>query len=601
MRTLVIATSVLFMNWTGLPAQDDWRTVAESSGFRATSTYEETMEFVQRLADSSPVMQTSLYGTSGQGRAMRAVVVASDGAFHPLRAKRSGKAVVMIQNGIHSGEIDGKDASLMLLRDIAQGRYDAWLEKVILVVLPIYNVDGHERISPYNRPNQDGPVRGMGFRTTTDGHDLNRDHLKLVTPEARAMVRLFNLWRPHLHVDSHVTDGVDHDWVLTYAYAEAPQVHEPLDHWFRAHMPNVRRATEEAGHRIGPYPSLIDHGDPSKGFSSWAGSPRFSSGYFPLRNRVSILVENHSYKPYEDRVRANYEFLRALIDEVASDAAGLIGAVEASEKLTVTMGEPFAKASSIQVRLNEAPADSTIPFPVYDWYTESSFVTGAPLLRYRRGEVRQIDAPWVHRALVEVELPRPRGYLIEAGWPVIEQRLHDHDLQVEVLLSPVSVDVETIRISNPKLVDPPGATYQGLARIDVDVARKVERREMPAGTLWVPANQPDFEVAVQLLEPEAPDSLVRWGLLGRVLERKEYIEPHVLEDLAQKMLRADPQIEAEWSRALEDPAFAADGRARFMWWYRRTPHWDEKIGLMPAMRVMRHTRFETGGWIGPGD
>ena len=287
----------------------EMRTRAELTDFQATSSYDETIDFLKKLQAHFPEMYFGFYGSSGQGRPLPFVVVSKEKSFTGRRAQRLPKPVVLIQNGIHAGEIDGKDASLMILRDMAAGRHREILDAVTLVILPIYNVDGHERVSPYNRPNQDGPRQGMGFRTTAGGLDLNRDHLKISSEEARSLIALVNAWRPHLHIDNHVTDGVDHDWVLTWAWAEAPQAPAPVDAWLRAHMPAVLAATAKAGHKNGPYVDLLDGNDPAKGFSSWVGQPRYSSGYFPLRNRPSILVETHSYKPYKDRVLATRDFL----------------------------------------------------------------------------------------------------------------------------------------------------------------------------------------------------------------------------------------------------------------------------------------------------
>jgi len=576
----------------------EWLTPAEASAFRATGSYEETILFLRRLAGRSPELRLIEFGASAQGRPLPALIASRDRAFTPEQARKTGKPIVLVQNGIHAGEIDGKDACLMLLRDLALGRDADLLDGLILIVVPIYNVDGHERVSPFHRPNQDGPEQGMGFRTTADGHDLNRDHMKLSTPESQALIGLFNDWRPHLHVDNHVTNGSDHDWVLTYSWAEAPQAAEPIDAWLRTHMPSVLKATEEAGHRVGPYVSLLDRTDPSKGFDSWVGGPRLATGYFPLRNRPSILVENHAYKPFRQRVLANRDFLLALFREVASAPNELVRAVQSAERRTVELGRPGADRSELTLSYALLPPTETVRWPVYEWSLEPSQALGGPLLRYRRGVVRESDVPWSHRVEPDLTVVRPRGYLVLRGWPAIEQRLRGHGLRVEQLARPVELDVETMRLSNPRQNSRATPSYQGLTLIETDVARAVERRRFPAGTLWIPADQPDFEVAAQLLEPEAPDSLVSWGLLSIVLERKEYIDAGVLEKLAVRLLE-DPQIAAEWKRALEDETFAADTRARWLWWYRRTPYWDETVGLMPAMRLLAAPTFETAPWPGP--
>lgn len=568
------------------------RTRAEDSAFQATSGYDETIAFLKKLEAYFPAMYVGSYGRSGEGRQLPFVVVSTEGAFNGRKAQLLAKPIVLIQNGIHAGEIDGKDASLMILRDLATGKHPEILQAVTLVVLPIYNVDGHERISPYNRPNQDGPRQGMGFRTTTNGLDLNRDYLKLASEEARALAALVNAWRPHLHVDNHVTDGVDHDWVLTWGWAEAPQAPAPVDAWMRAHMPAVLAATTKAGHKNGPYVDLDDRNDPAKGFSSWVGEPRYSSGYFPLRNRPSILVETHSYKPYEKRVLATRDFLLALLTEIAHDPASLTRAVAEAEAATVAEGKPDAPPSDIAVRWEESDEADPIRFPVYASETRTSVVSGQPMLFYRRGEVREIEVPWHHKGKATKTLPRPRGYLVLPGWPQIEARLRGHGLRVERLTEPVEIDVETMRVSQPQAAP---SSYQGLTRVSATVARAAERRHVPAGALWVPADQPDFEVAVQLLEPEAPDSLLSWGYLSSVFEGKEYIDPRVLDGLAAEMLK-DPKTAAEWQAALLDEKLAADANARYLWWYRRTPYWDESSGLLPYFRVMQTPKLTTQPW-----
>jgi len=598
-KTCAVGIAVWALAGTNGPsAQKSWteyQTRAEVTDFEATSSYEQTIDFLRKLDSVMPEMRLDSFGRSGQGRSLPLVIVSRDRAFTPRTALATGKPIVLIQSGIHAGEIDGKDASLMILRDMALGAHRDVLDEVILLIVPIYNVDGHERVSPYNRPNQDGPHEGMGFRTTADGHDLNRDHLKAETPEARAMIGLFNAWRPHLHVDNHVTNGSDHAWVLTYAWAEAPQAPAPVDAWLRAHMPRVVEATEIKGHLTGPYVSLIDRGDPSRGFNSIVGQPRFATGYYPLRNRPSILVENHSYKPYRDRVKANRDFLVALVEEIAGDPRSLIEAVGRAEQRVVALGMPDAPPSDVVLQYRQAPGDDKVLFPVYDWYTEDSEVFGTPLLHFKRGELRETEVPWVHLVEPELTVTRPRGYLVQPGWPVIEQRLRDHDLQVRRLAEAQEIEVETLRLSRKDDAEGRTGSYQGLTQRNVEVSRQNELRRFPAGTLWIPADQPDFEVAVQLLEPEAPDSMVSWGLLSIVLERKEYIGYNALERLAREMLE-DPALAKAWKRALEDKEFAGNARARYLWWYRRTVHWDETVGLMPVTRLLTTPKFETTAW-----
>jgi hypothetical protein len=573
----------------GPPVPREWLTPAEAAGFEATPDYADTMAFLRRLGERLPEMRIESFGRSAAGRPLPLVIVSRERAFTAAAARRLAKPVVLIQNGIHPGEIDGKDACLMILRDLALGRRRELLDDATLLIVPIYNVDGHERSSRFNRPNQDGPHQGMGFRTTAAGLDLNRDYVKVVSPEAQSLVQLVAAWRPDLIVDNHVTDGVEHDWVLTWFWAEAPQLPAPVDAWMRTHMPAALAATARAGHANGPYVDLKDGTDPAKGFSSWVGEPRFSSGYFPLRNRPAVLVETLSYKPYADRVLATRDFLLALLAEVGRDAAGLRGAVAAADAATVAAGGPHAPPSQMVVNFEESPEADRIRLPLYATTLETSQVTGGPLLRYQVGEVRPIEVPWYHGSRAVLSLPRPRGYLVMPGWPQIEQRLRVQGLRVEQLTEAAEVEVETMRLGPPQLA---GASYQGLIHAGAEVTRRSERRHLPAGTLWVPADQPDFAVAAQLLEPEAGDSLLSWGLLSTVWERKEFISPWVLEDQAARLLR-DPQVAAEWRQALADPKLAGDRQARYLWWFRHTPYWDETVGLMPCFRLLTAPAFKT--------
>lgn len=570
----------------------EWLTPAEAAGFEATPDYEATMAFLRRVAGRLPEMRIESFGRSAAGRPLPLVVVSRERAFTAEAARRLAKPIVLIQNGIHAGEIDGKDACLMILRDLALGRRRELLDDATLLIVPIYNVDGHERVSPYNRPNQDGPHRGMGFRTTAAGLDLNRDYVKVVSPEAQALVEVVAAWRPHLFVDNHVTDGVDHDWVLTWSWAEAPQLAAPVDAWMRVHMPAALAATGRAGHATGPYVDLKEATDPAKGFSSWVGQPRFSSGYFPLRNRPAVLVETLSYKPYEQRVLATRDFLLALLGEVGRDPSGLTGAVAAAEAATVAAGAPHAPASEVVLNYEESPAADRIRLPLYATEITTSQVTGGPLLRYRRGELKPIEVPWYHGSRVVLSLPRPRGYLVMPGWPQIEQRLRVQGLRVEQLAAAADVEVQTMRLGAPQLATSP---YQGQIHVAAEVKRRMERRSLPAGTLWVPADQPDFALAVQLLEPEAGDSLLSWGLLSTVWERKEYISPWVLEDRAAALLR-DPAVAAEWQHAMADPKLAGDPQARYLWWFQHTPSWDETVGLLPCFRLLAPPAFKTRPW-----
>jgi hypothetical protein len=563
---------------------DEWLTVAEKSDFRATSSYDQTMVYLYRLEAAAPeLIRVTDFGRSGQGRPLPLVIVSSDGAFTPEAAAATGKPILLIQSCIHAGEVDGKDATLMVLRDIALGRRPELADAAVTLFAPIYNADGHEHVSIYNRSNQNGPVEGMGYRATANGINLNRDFLRLVSPEGRALAKLVATWNPHLHVDNHVTNGSDHAWVLTWLVAEAPQLAAPVDAWVGAHLPTVMGEIIAAGHPSGPYVNHVSRSDPTAGMIWDVAQPRYSSGYFPLRNRVSILIEMHAHKPFRDRVLANRAFIDELIEEMGRSGKGLVHAVALAEAATVAMGRADAEPSEVVARWGVAEKGETITWPAYDWTIVDSEVMGGKRVQYHPGAIREVELEWRHLPVAELTLARPRGYLVLAGWPQIEELVAGHGLLAFGLREDIEIEVETTRLANPKLAD---SSYQGVLMIeDFEVSRQKERRPVPAGSLWIPADQPSFEVAVQLFEPEAPDSIVRWGVVSSLFERKIYIGPDLLERLVGELM-SDEAIRKEWEAALEDPEFAKDPGARYLWWYRRTPYWDETVGLLPVMRVM---------------
>jgi hypothetical protein len=596
-RVVYLVVSLLVV--ASLPAAEEvpteWRTVAESTEFRATSSYDGTVELLLRIADASPAIRLEFFGRTASGKPLPLVVVSARRSFTPEAAVRAGAPVLLIQSCIHAGEVDGKDASLILLRDWALERR-ALPSDVVVLFVPIFNADGHERVSPFNRPNQDGPVEGMGFRTTANGINLNRDHIRLASPEMRALMRLFNRWRPHLHVDNHVTNGSDHAWILTWIVSAPPLLHPAIHGWNQTHLTRVWKRTEEAGHPNGPYVSLADRTDPTRGIEWYPSRPRLSSEHFPLRNRASITIEMHSHKPFRDRVMANHDFLAELVSEMDQAGEELVRAVDRAEADTIAMGKIDAEASDVVVRWKLSDAVDRLQWPAYDWVVESSQVTGESYLRYLPGTVREIEVDWRHAPAPELTLPRPRGYLVLAGWPQIERMVADHGLRAHRVVADTEFELETIRVGDPEFGSTP---YQGATMVeDFAISRQVERRVVPAGSVWIPADQPDFEVAVQLFEPEASDSLLRWGMVNTVFERKEYIGTATLEEQAERMLEED-QVRAAWQQALQDRDFAADPRARSLWWYRRTPYWDEQVGLLPIMRVLEVPPWQTRPWDGP--
>lgn len=584
--SFLTAVSLLLLQAAGAVAQlpevpipPDHYTKAELTSFRSTPSLDETLAFLLRLTKTSPSLHVEMFGTTGQGRRMPIVIASREKAFTPGEAWKSGKPVVLILNSIHGGEVDGTDASLILLRDIALGNRPEILNGVTLLVVPIYNIDGHERVSKFNRPNQNGPSDGMGFRTNARGLDLNRDWLKADAPETRALLKLTAAWKPDLVVDDHVTDGADFQPALTVFYGSEPTTLRPLADWLKGVVPAALRDVEEAGYKTAPYVDFIDSLNPRKGIDATPATPRYSTGYFPLRNIPTVLVETHAIKSYADRVRANEVFLRALLTRTAARSKTLATARESArrESRGGVVGSPSVLAFE-----TDHSRPRTIELPTFAWNEVVSPVTGKPVLRYDSSKAVTLPLPYFEDTKPTVTVSRPAAYVVPAGWSGVEERLLVHGIRFRKLREARRMEVGTFRTRDAQIA---GAPYQGRARVTAKITRQRETREIPAGSLYVPLDTELARVAMALLEPESPDSLFAWGELSGALEDKEWIDLRILDPLALEMLEKDPGLKAEWEEKLRDPKFAADTRARIRFFYERSPYWDESVGLIPIFRL----------------
>lgn len=577
-----------------VPIPPDHYTKAELTGFRSTASYDETLAFIRRLEKTSPHLKLEFFGKSAEGRPMPVVVVSKEKAFGPVAPGPARKPVVLILNGIHSGEIDGKDACLMILRDLALGNRPEILDGLTLLVVPIYNVDGHERVSRFNRPNQDGPVDGMGFRTTTQGLDLNRDFLKADAPETRSLLSLVNDWQPDLFVDDHVTDGSDFQASLTTSWANEVATSAPLLAWMKRIVPAALAAVEAGGTKTAPYVEWADPKDPSKGIDIGPTAPRYSTGYLPLRHVPSILVETHSIKPYHQRVRANELFLLALLRETSRAAPSLLEARDKSRatERAAAPGSPVVLDSETDFTRPE-----TIDFPGFEWRKELSPVSGRDVVQYDPSKPVAMKLPVFSHARPTITIRRPAAYVVPAGWPAVEERLAAHGIPFRKLDKPLVAEVETFRARDPKFASAP---WQGRTRVQATVASRKETRTLPVGSLYIPLDHELATVAIHLLEPFAPDSLFQWGEFSTIFEQKEYIDSRVIDPIAAEMLARDPKLKAAWEEKLKDPAFAESPRARVRFFYERTPYWDETMGLVPVYRLAVPLSGSPASAGGPG-
>lgn len=562
----------------------EWLTHAELTNYNETPNYAETIAYARRLADASPAIEYRGFGYSGQGRELPLLIASETGTFTPEAAQAQGKAVVLIQACIHAGEPDGKDAGFALLRDIAITKTAAGLlENVVLLFIPIYNTDGHERSSPYNRINQNGP-KDMGWRTTSTYQNLNRDYMKADTPETRAWLKLWNEWQPDLFIDCHVTDGADYRCNITYHHEHHAGVDERIIDWEREVFGGrVAPATEAAGNVISWYLEFIDNRDLPRGTRDFNGSPRFSTGYVPIRNRPGILIETHMIKDYRSRVIGTYDFLRAALYEANREPERLrqLGR-EADERIAKSYGDYDPHRLH---PLDFALSDEPTPFQLkaFKYETDRSDVSGDLRVVYGR-EPLDLTVPMYQTFHVTRAVAPPRAYIVPVQWSEVIAVLKAHGLESQILGEATEIEIETYRFHN---VDWPAGPFEGRHMPRFDVEPITQKRVFHAGSMVVPVGQPLARVVLNLLEPEAPDSFVRWGFFNAIFEEKEYGEPYVLEALAREMMAGDPSLKREFEELLaSDAEFAANPLERLRFFHKRSPYWDPQMNLYPVGRII---------------
>ena len=565
-------------------AQGDsrWITIAEESGFTRTPRYAETISYCRRLAEASQWVKYATFGRSPQGRDLPLLIINRNGHFTPDEVRKSGQAVVLIQSCIHAGECDGKDASLMLLRDmVIYQRFAHLLENVTLLVIPIFNVDGHEMFGPFNRFNQNGPEE-TGYRATAQYLNLNRDFLKADAPEMRAWLSLFHQWLPDFLVDNHVTDGYDHQYALTYGIEKGPTVAEPVRKWTAEVMePFLQKMMAEDGFPIFPYFRIRQRPDIQKGIAHFPYSPRYSTGYGIVQNRIFFLVETHALKDYRTRVVANYHLLKHIIALVNSRSRELMALNRQADEETALRLRGTYLPLQVKVDMSE---NTPVDFLGVKYSITQSDVSGGQWVHFEP-EKRTYRIPFYNRVNVVDSVQIPHAYLLPPQWQQQLDILKLHGVRIHYLQNEITLPVESYRFSHMEWAKRP---FEGRLRVNFEWTPIEEERTFPRGTAVILMNQRTNRVIAHLLEPHAPDSFLRWGFWNTIFERKEYAEDYKLEDTARQMLAENPSLWEEFQQAVaSDSVMASNHWARLYFFYARTPYWEQHVNVYPVARLMQ--------------
>lgn len=582
-HTIVLYAALVFSSLSAVSqTKEQWLSYYEKSNYLKTPDYAETVAYCKRLVQASPWVHYSTFGKTPQGRDLPLVIVSKEKAFTPSSALKTGKTIVLIQSGIHAGEIDGKDASLMLIRDLAVTKEKAsLLDHAIVLFVPVFNVDGHERISPYNRINQNGPEE-MGWRVTAQNLNLNRDYMKADAPEMRAMLRLFSQWLPDFYIDCHVTDGLDFQYDVTYSMEVSPTIDEGLADWNqKIFIPWMISEVEKKGHIIAPYIFPREDNDLSKGLRGGPALPRFSTAYGAVQNRPTLLIETHMLKPYKTRVTATYDILVATLELMKRESSNLRALNLCADAAASHLGQ--SGQSFLPLQCEPLKEYTPLEFKGYRTKKEFSDISASERTLYTTEPLTTVVA-YYDKIRISDSVLVPKYYCIPQEWNEILEVLAAHGIMMRKLSSPLTIEVELYKLTEPKWQERP---FEGRHTVRCTTRLFKEQRTLPAGTIVVPTDQRTARIIVNLLEPRGPDSFVSWGFFDAILEQKEYAEDYVLEKLARDMIKENPVLEKEfYAKLASDTVFAKDPHARLNFFYQHSPYWDATLGVDPIARVM---------------
>ncbi len=523
-RTVRITAAVLLVVGTAVVGSGAQRvlplTRAERSGFTETSRYGEVMAFLDTLQMLSPHLRVEVMAVSSEGRSVPLVIAGKTAPLSPAQARLQGLPVVFIMANIHAGEVEGKEASLMLLRDMLLGHLGGLLEQQVVLIAPIYNPDGNERISPDNRRSQQGPAGGVGVRHNGQNLDLNRDFVKLETPENQGLVmNVLVRWDPVLLVDCHTTNGSPHRHPVTYAVPHNPNTHPELVRYLCQEMlPQVtRRLKQLHGYDSLPYGNFVDAQDPEKGWETFGSEARYGTNYIGLRNRFALLDENYAYADFATRVRSCHAFLEAILWYTGLHGRQMQTLARAIDRETVARALAPDSTRCFITRCQLVALPDPIELLSYE-FVRVADEQGRTRSRPTE-QLRTYRLPYFGQYVPTATVPLPAAYLFPEQLREVAAKLAQHGVVVERLAQPCTLVVDAFQVEKLEVAP---RSYQGHYLVTLTGSWRRERKVFAAGDFFVDTAQPLAPLIGCLLEPESDDGLAKWNFFDRFLYASEW-------------------------------------------------------------------------------
>ena len=555
----------------------DFTTTFETSEGTQTGTYQEVITFWEALAKTYPEIHIQTVSETDSGYPLHLVTLNPDSNFN-FEDIRKDKRILLVNNGIHPGESDGIDATMLLYRDIVQGKIDM-PKQTVLTTIPIYNIGGSLNRNTGTRANQNGPET-YGFRGNAQNYDLNRDFIKSDTKNARAFAELFHLVKPDVFIDNHVSNGADYQYTLTHLFTQHNKLGGKLGNYIHEEMqPKLEQKLSDKDWDITPYVNVFGR-TPDEGFSQFMDYPRYSTGYTTLFNTLGMMVETHMLKPYKPRVEGTYELMKSMIEITDEDASKI-------KDLRKDMALVMHKQNTYPLDWKiDTTQTSTLNFKGYEGAYIESEVTGAKRLKYDRSKPFTKKVTYQNYFTPSIEVEIPSAYIIPKGWHKVIDLLKLNDIEMTVLKNDSTMTVESYRIADYKTRT---RAYEGhYPHYNTNVTSTTQTLIFKKGDYLINTAQDGFRYLIETLEPQAPDSFFNWNFFDTILQQKEYFSPYVFEDTAKQLLESDATLKAEFeTKKTEDTSFKNNWYAQLNWIYQHSNHYEKAHMQYPVYRLKK--------------
>ncbi|MDO6492778.1 MULTISPECIES: M14 family metallopeptidase [unclassified Cellulophaga] len=556
--------------------EKDFQTFFETSNGLETPTYTEVIDFYLELAREFPQINVLTIGETDSGLPLHLVTYNPDGEFN--FNKLDDKTVILINNGIHPGESDGIDATMLLFRDLVVNKISA-PRKTVLTTIPIYNIGGALNRNSTSRTNQNGP-KEYGFRGNAQNYDLNRDFIKNDTKNAKTFAEIFHLTKPDIFIDNHVSNGADYQYTLTHLFTQHNKLGGDLGNYLHTEMmPNLETSLEEINWPITPYVNVFNS-VPEKGFSQFMDHPRYSTGYTTLWNTLGLMVETHMLKPYKKRVMGTYYLMQKMIDISEKDHKKI-----KELRSNAFLADQEKTTYPIQYTIDTTKT-STLNFKGYEADFLESEVTGLTRLKYDRSRPFTKEVEYKNYIKPTKFVTIPEAYIIPKGWKKVIPFLEVNKINYTQLEKDTIINVASYRIKDYQTRK---SAYEGhYPHNNTTVTSSMQNVQFLKGDYFVPTNQPGLRYILETLEPEAVDSFFNWNFFDTILQQKEGFSPYVFEDVAAKLLKNNPALKAEFDKIkTEDEGFANNWYAQLDWLHKKSAHYEKAHLQYPIYKLLK--------------